>query len=261
MEAGTTASTDKQPKGEEGNYHCKPEHPYPSNTASPSFHGPTTGGEYIPTPYLMPDGSVMYPAPVKVYSENAFYPGYDYSPECGYYLANQGYCGYGPAGSAIAPPAPPHISYRSEHPPVFAHDASQYRSAQGQMHGTRDDFGGTTGDDFGARCLPNGFDYYADDELLFHDYNCSVQNAHNSHFPASGASSGHSQRGPSKNRDRDAAPSDAPCGPGVSNFNNALLYGPGPPIVTSSVDEPVRIKGPPGSNLFCFHLPNEITNW
>eukprot|EP01036_Dinobryon_divergens_P039960 gene39960-52747_t len=34
------------------------------------------------------------------------------------------------------------------------------------------------------------------------------------------------------------------------------LYGPGPPIITGS-----RVRGPRGANLFCFHLPNEMTNW
>jgi len=34
------------------------------------------------------------------------------------------------------------------------------------------------------------------------------------------------------------------------------LYGPGPPIITGA-----RVRGPRGANLFCFHLPNEMTNW
>jgi hypothetical protein len=37
---------------------------------------------------------------------------------------------------------------------------------------------------------------------------------------------------------------------------SAVSYGPGPPIITSD-----KVKGPRGSNLFVFHLPNEITNW
>lgn len=32
--------------------------------------------------------------------------------------------------------------------------------------------------------------------------------------------------------------------------------GPGPSITTSD-----EIKGPPGANLFVFHLPNELSNW
>jgi hypothetical protein len=32
--------------------------------------------------------------------------------------------------------------------------------------------------------------------------------------------------------------------------------GPGPPIVTSE-----RMKGPPGSNVFVFHLLNDYSNW
>ena len=44
-------------------------------------------------------------------------------------------------------------------------------------------------------------------------------------------------------------------------FNSSLPSptagnGPGPPIITST-----EVKGPPGSNLFVFHLPNEMTNW
>lgn len=35
-----------------------------------------------------------------------------------------------------------------------------------------------------------------------------------------------------------------------------INYGPGQPIVTSD-----RLRGEPGCNLFCFHLPNEMTNW
>jgi hypothetical protein len=37
---------------------------------------------------------------------------------------------------------------------------------------------------------------------------------------------------------------------------SALVYGPGPPIVTSN-----RVKGSRGCNLFVFHMPNEVTNW
>ncbi len=35
------------------------------------------------------------------------------------------------------------------------------------------------------------------------------------------------------------------------------LIGPGPPIVTTDAN----VRGPKGANLFCFHLPNEMTNW
>jgi hypothetical protein len=42
----------------------------------------------------------------------------------------------------------------------------------------------------------------------------------------------------------------------MNGMKNDDLFGPGPPIVTS-----VRMKGPPGSNVFVFHLPNDYSNW
>lgn len=45
-------------------------------------------------------------------------------------------------------------------------------------------------------------------------------------------------------------------GSAYNSLPNSPKHGPGPPIVTSD-----RVKGPKGSNLFVFHLPNEITNW
>jgi len=41
-----------------------------------------------------------------------------------------------------------------------------------------------------------------------------------------------------------------------SNLPGLINYGPGPPITTSAV-----VRGDAGCNLFCFHLPNEMTNW
>lgn len=38
--------------------------------------------------------------------------------------------------------------------------------------------------------------------------------------------------------------------------NPVLTFGPGPPIITNE-----EVRGPKGSNLFVFHLPNETTNW
>ena len=80
------------------------------------------------------------------------------------------------------------------------------------------------------------YDYYHDDPCLFNDYNASVNDLSNT--------------SPSGNH-------------GVSNSNNTILYNPGPPIVTFNPAEESQLdgKGPDGSNLFCFHLPNEITNW
>ena len=229
--------------------------------SSTMCYAPPVGSEYTPAPYMLRDGSVIYPSPVKLYPENAYmHPGYDYTADptvfCG---PGSVYGSYHPSAASTPgfPVPPPHISYRNpydQQSPAEYHSQGTDNKGKPRTPGVAIKEGispqvsfpgvGVDGSTGNGRCMPNGFDYYADDVHLFRDYNYSVQNnTHNGSH--SGVASG--------------AGAGSGAGLGVSNYFNSLLYGPGPPIITNA--QPARIKGPPGSNLFCFHLPNEITNW
>lgn len=241
------------------NYYSGPH----SNTTGPPMnfpmplipsYPPGTCGEYISSPYMMHDGSMMYPSTVKMYPDSAYMYEYPLVPDPAYYGPNAAY--YAPGGM---PPVPPsHISYRDtyDQAPTYPLPSYSLPDAVGgpqtavSNNGKDNDIHGSELAAAG-RYFPNGFDYYADDGLLFRDYNST-------HAQSSDDSSGNRSSKISGDNGN-STHSESTVGHGVSNYFNSLLYGPGPPIVTSS--EPSNIKGPPGSNLFCFHLPNEITNW